>query len=526
MFKLRDYQKDCADAVMEDLKTHSKLGVILPCGAGKTEIFTEIVNRWYAEHPNEIILILSHLSLLTTQTLERINLRHPELSVGVLQAQEKPKLTDSIIISTMQTSRNKDKVSSWISNSKVWSLMPKKVGLIICDETHMLKTPSYDKALSYFPDAKIIGCTATPFRSAKLMTDYFDKISYTLSLQELIDMGYLVKPELNQIIMSCEADAYERMAHVVNLYNQKEKGKPAVVYMRTIEEAKELTTVFNDQGTKCRAVTSELSNDTRDEVLRDFKDRKLDVMTTVNVLSMGFDAPCLEAIFMPYKTESPTLYIQRVGRALRLHEGKDSARIYCYGDAPTIKKGFYRKLEKMSLTGGSPDKKVDVYDDLEFLEITDQIGSEVYNWTKSICDVADRVKEMGALDLYDMIRTKKFPQRYLRNIELLEAGMSAGIYDVPKGEKVTDKQTHMLKIHGFNDEQIERFDRFNASAMIGILMKSKETLAAGDETKWVVPNGKHAGKHVKDLPYYYKSYVLKHFPDAYVSKMIKDYQRK
>jgi superfamily II DNA or RNA helicase len=98
-----------------------------------------------------------------------------------------------VIISTMQTTRLVDSITY------LNCALTRPIGLLIVDECHLLPTDSYQQILEAFPGVQLVGLTATPFRSNRLMTNAFAKISISLSIQELIDQGYLCPPKLHQI---------------------------------------------------------------------------------------------------------------------------------------------------------------------------------------------------------------------------------------------------------------------------------------------------------------------------------------
>jgi superfamily II DNA or RNA helicase len=251
-FILRDYQLDCVEAVMEDLKENDRIGVIQSTGAGKTEQFIEISKRYIDDNPDKIVLVLSHLSILTSQTANRYRKRIPGLSVGILQGQRQPKISDKIVIATIQSAHDETKIRKWLRGRQF------KVGLIIADECHrLISTQTFEKARKQH-HAKLIGFTATPFRENTLMTNLFGTISYTISMQELIDKKRLVPFELNQIIIPRDTSSDERIMKTLALYLEKEKDNPAVMYWQTVEEARTARNVFESYGISCSVVTGDL----------------------------------------------------------------------------------------------------------------------------------------------------------------------------------------------------------------------------------------------------------------------------
>ena len=523
MFELRDYQSKCVESIINSFKDNDKVGIVLPTGGGKTEIFIEVCRHHLQQHPSSSVLLLSHLSLLTRQTHDRFQLRYPEISVGILQANTYPKEKVDVIISTMQSSRNEEKMSGWIAGLSLFDKAKVNIGLVIIDEAHYLYTSSYDKALEQFGDIKVLGVTATPYRDGKLMTNYFQDVPYTLSLQDLIEDGYLVKPDLHGISMPRGGgDVNEKMARVANIYLEKEKNKSAVIFMDTIKNAKAMKMLLSNEGISARCVTSDVSGTSRDAILDDFRKGNTKVLTTVNVLTAGFDAPIMECVFMPFSTNSPTLYMQRIGRGLRPYPGKKSCRIYCFGDAPSIKRGVYYRIHELALTGGSRRKPDDPHKLLEYLELTGKKSSEEYHWTADLCTAVDKLRHLSSEGLEKLIIKKQFPRRYLSNLPKLIAALPENAKLEGTEALPTDRQKKTLKMNGFTEKQIEQMNKIDASNMIAAIINMRAQWKA--EGKFIVPSGKYMGKHVKELPPFYKRYVLMNYPHSNVASLIMKYK--
>lgn len=517
-FELREYQKAAIGAVITDLADNAKVGIIMPTGAGKTEVFTAVTDRFLQDHPGKSVLILSHLSLLTEQTSERFKLRAPHIPLGIFQADKVPSITNRVVIGTMQTSRDEKK----IDHMKMVQMYP--VGLIIVDEAHYLDNPSYNKVISYFPDAKIIGCTATPFRAGALMTSYFDKVSFSISLQELIEQGHLVPPKLIEVDLGAHPTTDDRMAIVAKLYKEREAGKRALIFMDSIDSAKQMRNVLDHHGVKARAITSELVGEARDEILRDFRAGKIDVLTTVNVLTAGFDSPNVEAIFMPFATQSPVTYLQRIGRGLRPcpEVGKTECRIYVCGDAPSIKRELYKTLHQAVLEKGS--KKAGSTTFLEDAEYNDyDPSSEIYIWTQQVVHTIKKMEAIGMERLAKMLNEKRFPPKFLRDISTFSKAIPASMPKLPGGEyAMTEPQMRALVSAGFTPECLAGMTKNEASAMIATTINQKEAYRA---TPFIIPSGKFAGQHVKNTSFYYRKWIFENAPNGEIASLLRAWEK-
>ena len=343
---MRGYQDDCIKGLRNAITTgNRKCLAILPTGSGKTTIFGKITKGFLDRHPNERAAIISHLGLLTAQTGDRFR-DEWGLESGVLQANRLPAGGDRCVITTMQSFSKRNKLERWSLNAGGFSpsIDRLKITLLVIDEVHRW-CKTYEQIEEMFPNALIIGFTATPFKENKLMTNMFDCVAYTISTQELIDMGHLVPPILNEIDFDTtdEADMY---AKIIQVYRERHHKQKAVVFLRTIEQCDTLRNIMLQTGIKASAITSKFTGEGRDEALRFFRQGDgADVLITVDVLTAGFDSPNLRAIFMPYKVGSVTTYLQRVGRGLRPDKGKTHCDIYAGSNSPGIEPGFWEKIQ-------------------------------------------------------------------------------------------------------------------------------------------------------------------------------------
>jgi len=415
----------------------------------------------------------------------------------------------------MQSSRDSDRIERF----RKATLYP--VGLVIVDECHFLTTESYTTALSYFPEAKVLGVTATPFRDRMLMTNIFDKISYSISLQELIDQGYLVPPKLKgYVVESGMAD--DRMAMVAALYNDHEQGRKAIVFVKTIEDATTLRNVFENMGVPARAVTCDLTGDNRDEVLSDFRTGKTMVLTTVNVLTAGFDAPCVEAIFLPYNTDSPTLYMQRIGRGLRLdpcNPEKKECRVYVMGDAPSISSQMYERLNRHTLDGTAEWKERKTFtDDLAF-NLPSGESAEIYQWTTKVVEVVEKLERLGLSGVARVLNEKKFPPKFLGKLDKIVAKLAV-MQPPVTGRSATKQQVEQLFGYGFPRPESESLTKGEAAMVVAAMQ-----MMLSDGGPFVLTKGKYSGKHVKDLPLPYQQVVLNKFPNSEVAGKLREWQK-
>ncbi len=485
---------------------------MLPTGAGKTEIMAKTASDWKADNRDKAVLVLSHLSTLTDQTAERFKLRAPKLTTSILRGKQRPSMLADVVVSTMQTARSAKHIQ------ELKAVMCREIGLLMIDETHMLPTSSYDQIQAHFPGVPLIGYTATPFRQRKIMTNVFDKVSFSISLEELIAQGFLVPPELRAIPAQGQTPT-EVIAQTLALYEAQEHGHHAIVYMRTVEDAKTLRNAFESIGVRARAVTGDVTAGARKDIFQSFAKGETKVLCTVDVLTAGFDAPQVETIILPYKIKSPTQYLQRIGRGLRKAPGKTCCRIYAFGDSPTISQKLYEKMQELALKAGSQTGTRETFTD-ELNYNFWEPESEVYTWTQTVVDAIERMEKLGMSTFAQALDHKTFPPQFMRSIQELLRRLPERRTPLPHGTKpATEAQRALLFEAGFSSDLCQAMNKAEASMMISTLYNHANN-APKQQAAFIVQDGKYKGKHIAELPHAYRTIVKKRFPESPMAALI------
>ncbi len=337
---LRQYQKDNKEKIYEVWETKRSVMLQMPTGTGKTRLFSSIIKdiESYSDSNNVdiSILVMVHRMELIDQIVKTL-LTHYNLKSGVIQAgyRQSPELC--LQVASVQTlSRRLEK----------WA--EKRFDFIIVDEAHHVPAESYIKIINAFPDAKILGVTATPYRlNGEGFTDIFDELIVSPSVKEFIDMGvlskydyYSVRPnseiqrELDKIRiyqggdytdadMTRVCDNDHIRAQVVETYLKYAKGKKGIIYTINKEHNYNLCCDFRRNGIRTVAIDSNTPTEIRLKYIDDFKNGKIDIICNVNIFSEGFDCPDIEFIQLARPTQSLSMYLQQVGRGLRIAKGKE-----------------------------------------------------------------------------------------------------------------------------------------------------------------------------------------------------------
>lgn len=452
------------------------------------------------------------MGLLVSQTSKRFE-EDWGVDTGILQADTLPRVNDKVIITTMQSARDEAKIKKWAKKVSGFSSSIERlnVELIIIDETHFLGCDSYDKILEMFPNATVIGFTATPFRQNQLMTNMFETVAYTISMEELIDRGYLVRPELVKLDFDT-TEIGDVASKIAGIYQNYHKGEKCVAYLKTIEDCNLVRQILVANGIPARAVTSELVGDDRNELLQKYKSGEAeDILLTVDVLTAGFDSPNVMAIIMPYKVSSVVTYLQRVGRGLRPYKDKKSCKIYVGSRWPNYKDGYWEKMTSDAMKAGG--KKFDNHQDIvDYGELA--CTQEEYVWSMEVVKASEHVRKFNMDSIADMILRVDFPKK------LLQALVDYDATPANKNQlgKITKAQKKTLEDMGLYKEGMSKHE---ASVLLDL-----NSIANGREVdaRLIVPIGLHKGKRFDRVPSMYWRIIASKQPNGELYKAYKQYK--
>jgi ATP-dependent helicase IRC3 len=347
-FTLRPYQTEALDAVVSNANNGiNKQLVVLPTGAGKTVIFSQLP----IIKPDTLpMLVLAHRSELLDQARSKILASNPNLTVEIEQAERHAGHVDIVVASVATLGRNNTPRITNYPNNYFKS--------IVIDEAHHAAAPSYRRVIDYFSPDFLLGVTATPQRSdSTRLIDVFDEIVYYKTIQDLIEdgwlaplVGYRVKTstdiseveiqngEYSQSQLEEKIDNPERNAHVVAAYRNLAPFKKALVFASGVRHAENLAISFRQASVETAVIVGTTPREEREKILAQFAMGQISVIVNVGVLTEGFDEPSLEAIILAKPTRSALLYTQIVGRGTRLFEGKQNCIIIDIADTTKGKK--------------------------------------------------------------------------------------------------------------------------------------------------------------------------------------------
>ena len=352
MVTLRDYQEEMLQAVLAGIKSRKDVLIQAATGAGKTIFFSALI-RHCMERYNMRICVLVHRETLARQAYDKLVRVWPKgrekIGMACKSACSKVDLEKPVIIASRQT----------VSRTKRLEKLP-TIHMLIVDEAHNIPSQNvksdYRKIIEHlrglFPDMRLVGVTATPYRLSHgyiygalcrgTHVNWFPNLAYQVSIKSLVDKGYLVPyviksastPDLSRVGLSGNGDYnIDELGDVMNgtvqlksavfaVQDYAKDRKHIVVFAVTIEHAEALEAEFKRAGMSAVVVHSEMAADEKRERLAAFDAGRVRIIVNVGILTEGWDCMCVDCILLCRPTMSPALYVQMVGRGLRLDDGK------------------------------------------------------------------------------------------------------------------------------------------------------------------------------------------------------------
>lgn len=307
---LRDYQTRACAETEQAWPTTRAVCLVAPTGSGKTRMGAELAVRHHLASPAARILWLTHRTELIEQSREALDATG--LDTGVLSAGQMDNTEADTIVASWQT---------LVSRSTVRPA----ADLVIIDECHHVAASEWRTVLDAYPDARILGLTATPQRKdGRPLGDVFGALVVAAQYSELIRAGHLVPCRLRRPPESLGTNLAKEP---LDAYRQYAPGKSCIVFTRTIESADDLARQFTDAGYPAECISADTPAITRAEHIDAFKAGELRVLTCVFTLTEGFDHPATEACLLARGCQHTGTYLQMVGRVLRPAPGKTEALV-------------------------------------------------------------------------------------------------------------------------------------------------------------------------------------------------------
>ncbi len=340
---LYDYQEEDLNAIfkyLEENPDHSNLLYQLPTGGGKTVVFSEIAKR-YIEKTQKKVVVLTHrieLSAQTSKMLHGFGVNNKIINSEVKELIDQDEYMCFVaMVETLNNRLQEEKVE--INN----------IGLVIIDEAHY---NSFRKLFKYFEKSTIIGVTATPLSSnIKLpMKDNYKKLIVGESIGSLIEKKFLAKANMYNYDVSLQTlklgingdytvkssdELYGNQSMLGKLlaaYTEIALGTKTLIFNNGINTSRYVYETFKKAGYNIRHLDNKNTAAERKEILEWFSETPDAILTSVSILTTGFDEPSVETIILNRATRSLTLYFQMIGRGSRYLPHKEEFTVVDLGN--------------------------------------------------------------------------------------------------------------------------------------------------------------------------------------------------
>lgn len=341
--QLYAYQKVDIDAIFDKMaNTPSNYHLLyqLPTGGGKTVIFSEIVRRYLAEHDKKVVVLTHRIELCkqTSKMLKNFGVKNKIINSKIKKLQDQEEY--SCFVAMVETLKNR-------LNDELLEI--ENIGLVIIDEAHY---NSFRKLFGSFKNSFILGVTATPLSSnIKMpMNENYSELIVGDTITSLIDNGFLAKATTysydvgltslkvginGDYTVKSSDDLYSNMVmqeKLLHAYTEKSLGKKTLIFNNGIHTSLYVYETFREAGFDIRHLDNTNSPEERKDILTWFKKTPDAILTSVGILTTGFDEPTVETIILNRATKSLTLYFQMIGRGSRKLENKDSFSVIDLGN--------------------------------------------------------------------------------------------------------------------------------------------------------------------------------------------------
>jgi len=440
--KLRTYQKECIENIILSYKEGNKSVLVsLPTGSGKTVIFGFLIKEM-----NLKTLVLTHTEELLFQTYKKMALFNPDKNIGLFYGKEKNYDCD-ILVATVQSACMPSSLKKLASNG---------YDVIIADECHHAAADTWKRVIRDINPKILVGFTATAFRSDKKgLGEVFDKVVYEKSIISMINLGYLCPVTSKQIredidfsdnkskddfaieYLDNKMNCTQYIDNTVEKFIAEAPNRKAIAFCTSVNHSENLATAFINNGYRSQFIHGGMDTSTRQRILNEFRDDKIQILTNCQVLTEGFDEPSVDCVIIAKLTKSKGAFQQMIGRGLRLYPNKTDCLVLDFTDINREIYSVARLLKDMGETASDyySEDHIREREALIIGELPEKLNKELkthliqinlfpqdFTWIKD--NLGDTTLKGTAYDI-----------KILKN--------NAGFYNV-----ITYKNDELIKIHG------------------------------------------------------------------------------
>ena len=334
---LRDYQEEAVAGFVASLQETGRGQAVLATGLGKTVVMAEAITQLFRDEavPHGRALVLAGTRELVDQLHHAFWDQIPKwVATHQLIGGEEPSHWDGITFATVQSVVSRlDELPDF--------------GVVLIDEAHHVGSESFRRVISHLSNTKIGGVTATPWRgdhydidkllgppviqigiAEGLRRGFLCEADYRL-LADNIDWNLITSrsrhrysiSQLNKLLLLPTRD--EEAAKTIKAAFDADKRHAVIVFCPSIAHAKSFAGTLRLFGFRAESITGDMAARERDQTMASFRKRSLDIVTTRDLFNEGVDVPDVDMIVFMRVTHSRRIFVQQLGRGLRMAPGKD-----------------------------------------------------------------------------------------------------------------------------------------------------------------------------------------------------------
>lgn len=322
---LRPYQTDAIERVRASLRAGKRRVLLVAAtGAGKTIVAASIILGAFGK--GKRALFVAHRRELINQTDDKLREANlPATSLGVIMAGDRrSNVAAPIQIASIDTLRRRDKPEA---------------DLVIVDEAHRVLAKSYRDIVGGYPDAVVLGLTATPFRrNGGGLGEVFEDLVVVATATSLMDSGYLVRPRIwtveeallpnlrgvrtiggdfDEGALARATDQPKLVGSLVDQWKKRADGRRTIAFAVNVAHSKHIAHTFNAFGIAAEHVDGDTPTSERDGIFARLAAGTTLVVSQCNIATEGWDCPPVKYAILARPTKSRVLHFQMMGRVLR-----------------------------------------------------------------------------------------------------------------------------------------------------------------------------------------------------------------
>lgn len=341
MIKLRPYQREARDAVLEEWKKGKSTLLAMSTGTGKTETFLSVLAAEHEAGRLDRALVIAHRRELILQPYERIR-KHWKKQLptpGVVMGEVNHQPDADLVIATVQTLSNEKRLARVLEAGAF--------SHVIHDECHHAVAKSHLELIEALkaarPDLRLLGVTATPKRTDQDgLSRVFDSVAYRVSIRDAITRHQALVPftaigvqlpvsfkfvrEIGDGFDAEEAgsvlSAQNALEIIIETWQKHASSRPTIAFTASVAQAGALCRAFKAAGISAEWAYADTPLMKRRGILRRYQSGETRVLVNCQLWTEGVDLPATSCVLMARPTKSDLVYVQCVGRGLRLAPGK------------------------------------------------------------------------------------------------------------------------------------------------------------------------------------------------------------